>query len=292
MKFNNIKLFSLFAILFFGALVSCEDESSTEDLIGSQNYVSFEENSTVYLVAGETMVKQAKVYASQASSVDRVVQLRVVTEIVSAPTVVGVPVNPTTTTANAANYSVATSVTIPAGAKEASFPVEIMGVGIGTGKVIVIEMVPQDGINLSTIVSGTQTNQNLTAISKRLLINIKEICGQNLLRIQINTDQYGSETTWELYSNSNLDTPIASGGPYPDQANPGVYPRPNVDVCLPDGDYTFVIYDSPYSDGMDSGYGAGFYRLVTMQPNLSAEINEIARNGVFGAFDIVEFSLP
>lgn len=291
MKLNNIKFFSLFAILLFGVLVSCEDESSTEDTIGSQNYVSFEENSTVYVVGGETMVKQAKVYASQASSVDRTVQLRVVTEPISAATVVGVPVNPSTTTANAANYSVATSVTIPAGAKEASFPVEIQGVGIGAGKVIVIEMVPQDGINVSTIVSGTQTNQNLTAISKRLLINVREICGQNLLRVQINTDQYGAETTWELYNNNDLTTPINTGGPYTNQAAPGVYPRPNVDICLPNGDYTFVIYDQ-YSDGMDSGYGAGFYRLVTMQPNLSAEINEIARNGVFGAFDIVEFSLP
>lgn len=291
MKFNNIKLFSLFAILFFGVLVSCEDDSSTEDLIGSQNYVSFEENSTVYIVGGESMVKQAKVYASQVSSVDRTVQLRVVTEPISAATVVGVPVNNSTTTASPSSYSVATSVTIPAGAKEASFPVEIQGVGIGAGKVIVIEMVAQDGVNVSTTLAGTLTNNNLTGISKRLLINVREICGQNLLRIQINTDRYGSETTWELYSNTNLEVPIATGGPFPDQAASGVYPRPNVDVCLPNGDYTFVIYDQ-YSDGMDSGYGAGFYRLVTMQPNLSAEINEIARNGVFGAFDIVEFSLP
>ncbi|PKP17316.1 MAG: hypothetical protein CVU07_04410, partial [Bacteroidetes bacterium HGW-Bacteroidetes-23] len=232
-----------------------------------------------------------KVYASQASSVDRTIQLRVVTEPTSTAAIPNVQVNPTTTTADPAYYSVATSVTIPAGAKEASFPVEIQGFGIGAGKVIVIEMVPQEGINVSTIVQGTEASNNLTPISKRLILNVREICGQNLLRIQINTDQYGAETTWELYSNSNLDTPIVSGGPYTNQANPGVYSRPNVDVCLPNGDYTFVIYDQ-YSDGMDSGYGAGFYRLVTMQPNLSAEINEIARNGVFGAFDIVEFSLP
>lgn len=291
MKLNNIKFFSLFAVLFFGALVSCEDESSTDAVIGNQNYVSFEIDNTVYVVGGETMVKHAKVYASQASSVDRTIQLRVVTEPLSTATVPNVQVNPTRTTADPAYYSVATSVTIPAGAKEASFPVEIQGFGIGAGKVIVIEMVPQEGINVSTIVLGTQANNNITPISKRLILNIREICGQNLLRVQINTDRYGSETTWELYNNNDLTTPINTGGPYPDQAASGVYPRPNVDICLPNGDYTFVIYDQ-YSDGMDSGYGAGFYRLVTMKPDLSAEINEIARNGVFGAFDIVEFSLP
>ena len=289
MKFNNIKLFSLCAILFFGGLVSCEDESSTEDLIGSQNYVSFENNSVVLVGGGETVVKEVTIYASQASSVDRTLDLEVITAPISAATVVGVPTNPSRTTANPAYYSVPASVTIPAGAKQVSFPIEIDGFDIGTGKTIVVEIKPQAGLVVASSLSGTLTNNNLTANSKRLILNIKEVCNLNPVRIQITTDRYGSETTWELYD--SLGEVIASGGPWADGSANQAYPRPNVDVCLGSGTYTFVIYDS-YGDGMNTGTGVGFYRLVHMNSDFTVEGAQIATGGTFSDFDSVEFTLP
>ncbi|NMH25603.1 hypothetical protein [Flavobacterium solisilvae] len=268
---------------------SCEDKSSSDDVIGSQNFVSFENNSTVLVVGGETVVKQAKVYASQVSSVDRVLELDVITAPISAATVVGVPTNPTTTTANPSYYSVPASVTIPAGSKEASFPIEIQGFDIGTGRTIAIEIKPQPGLIVASSLSGSLANNNLTANSKRLVLKIKEICDKNPLRIQIATDRYGSETTWELYDGDFAV--IASGGPYTDQAASGVYLKPNIDLCLPSGSYTFVVYDE-YSDGMNSGYGAGYYRLVNMNSDFTVEGTQIAKNGTFGANDVVEFTLP
>lgn len=276
MKLNNIKLFSMFAVLFMVVFASCEDESSTEDLIGSQNYVSFENNKSVLVGTGETSVIDVTIYASQASSSDRTLQLEV------APT----------STASPDVYSMPTSVTIPAGEKQVTFPVSIEGSGLGSaGKTIIIGIVAQEGVNVASTYSGSQTLGTYAVTSKRITITAKEGCTANPLRIQIVTDQYGSETTWELYNNSDMVNPIAEGGPYTDAAANGAYPQPNVDLCLESGTYTFVIYDV-YSDGMDSGYGAGFYRLVHMNEDFTVEGAEIAKNGVFGAFDTVEFIMP
>lgn len=289
MKLNNIKFFSFFAILFIGALVSCEDESSTENLLGGQNYVSFENSSVVLIGAGETVVKEAKIFASNAASVDRTIELMVITAPISAAAIPNVPTNPSTTTANPAYYSVPASVTIPAGAKEASFPIEIDGFDIGTGKTIVVEIKPQPGLVVAASISGTEANNNITANSKRLILNIKEVCNLNPVRIQITTDRYGSETTWELYD--SLGEVIASGGPWADGSANQAYPRPNVDVCLGSGTYTFVIYDS-YGDGMNTGTGVGFYRLVHMNSDFTVEGAQIATGGTFSDFDSVEFTLP
>lgn len=289
MKLNNIKFFSLFAILLFGALVSCEEESSTEDLIGGQNYVSFENNTIVLIEAGQTVVKEVTIYASQAASVDRTLELQVITAPISAATVIGVPTNPSTTTANPDYYSVPTSVTIPAGAKEVSFPIEIEGFDIGTGRTIVVEIKPQPGLMVASSLSGSLTNDNLTANSKRLILNIKEVCNLNPIRVQITTDRYGSETTWELYN--SLGAVIASGGPWADGTANQAYPRPNVDLCLESGTYTFVVYDS-FGDGMNAGTGVGFYRLVKMNTDFTVEGEVIATGGTFSDFDSVEFTLP
>lgn len=287
MKLNSIKFFSMCIVLFFGALVSCEDESSTEDLVGSQNYVSFENNRTALISTGETVVVDAKVFASQVSSVDRTLELVLITAPVTATSPDRV-----TTTADPAVFSMPASVTIPAGSKQASFPVTILGSGLGsTGKTIVIGIVPQEGLMVATTYAGTQDAGNFATASKRLVITAKEVCNANPLRVQIYTDRYGSETSWDLFNSNDLENPIASGGPFTDQTTNNAFKKPDVDLCLESGSYTFVVYDS-YGDGMNSGTGAGYYRLVTMNSDFSTEILEIAKNGTFGAFDIVEFTLP
>ncbi|HXH18361.1 MAG TPA: hypothetical protein VNJ07_04685, partial [Chitinophagales bacterium] len=65
--------------------------------------------------------------------------------------------------------------------------------------------------------------------------------GQELVTIEITTDDYGSETTWSLFSQTT--GLIASGGPY--GSNATYYEQ----VCVDTGDcYRFVIYDA-FGDG-------------------------------------------
>lgn len=76
-----------------------------------------------------------------------------------------------------------------------------------------------------------------------------------LITVNILTDDYGSETTWELINNSNSQV-VASGGPYDSNTNYSTY------VCVQSSDcFTFNIYDS-YGDGICCSYGNGTYEIV------------------------------
>ncbi len=79
------------------------------------------------------------------------------------------------------------------------------------------------------------------------------------LDIIINPDQYPQETSWAIL-NSDLDT-IVTGGPYTDIID---YSPQTTQLCIPNGDYYFDIYDS-YGDGMEGslwGGQDGSYYLV------------------------------
>ncbi len=78
--------------------------------------------------------------------------------------------------------------------------------------------------------------------------------------LQLRTDNYGSETTWELALENG--TIVSSGGPYADGAETDITET----ICVsPDGCYEFTIYDS-YGDGICCGTvffpsGEGNYEL-------------------------------
>lgn len=83
---------------------------------------------------------------------------------------------------------------------------------------------------------------------------------QTNITIKITTDQYGSETTWNLKNAAGVN--VATGGPYTDGGGPGVYPQADVNITLPNDCYTFTINDS-YGDGMSSStYGFGGYQVL------------------------------
>ncbi|TMP87390.1 endonuclease I [Pseudoalteromonas ruthenica] len=76
-------------------------------------------------------------------------------------------------------------------------------------------------------------------------------CSEHTVTLTLHTDNYGSETSWEL---SQQGGNVANGSGYqPNQEY-------NEDMCLADGDYTFTIFDS-YGDGMCCGQGSGSYEL-------------------------------
>lgn len=101
------------------------------------------------------------------------------------------------------------------------------------------------------------------------------------ITVQINTDAYGSETTWNIKNSGG--TTVASGGPYTDQTSAGSFPQTPVNLTLPDGCYTLNVLDS-YGDGMDAGYGAGFY-------SIKYGTTTVLTGGVFTDADQRKFSI-
>ena len=99
-----------------------------------------------------------------------------------------------------------------------------------------------------------------------------EIAGT--LTVNLTTDQYAAETSWELVDASG--TLVASN---PALANETEYSN---DYELEAGSYTWTIFDS-WGDGICCGYGYGGYQLLL-------DGVEIANGGEFGAEESVQFS--
>lgn len=74
------------------------------------------------------------------------------------------------------------------------------------------------------------------------------------VEVNILTDNYGDETSWEITDASN--TVVASGDGFSDNAQNDLL------ACLDDGCYTFTIFDS-YGDGICCDFGNGNYELVS-----------------------------
>lgn len=100
-------------------------------------------------------------------------------------------------------------------------------------------------------------------------------CSDNSGSFDLTTDNYGSETSWQI-TNSQSSV-VASGSGY---ARNTTY---NESLCLPDGSYTLTVNDS-YGDGICCQYGQGQY-------NLSFNSQTVASGDVFGSSESSNFSL-
>ncbi|WJG10523.1 endonuclease [Aliiglaciecola sp. LCG003] len=78
-------------------------------------------------------------------------------------------------------------------------------------------------------------------------------CATNSGTLSLTTDNYGSETSWQI-TNSSASV-VASGSGYASNTN---YSE---EVCLTDDSYTFTINDT-YGDGICCSYGSGSYSLA------------------------------
>ena len=86
------------------------------------------------------------------------------------------------------------------------------------------------------------------------------------VRVELLTDIYGSEITWDIVDVSTGQV-WAAGGPYPNISPYNAANALYVDtVCLPDGgSYEFRIEDT-YGDGLDDGTNAGWYQVDVLCP--------------------------
>lgn len=76
-------------------------------------------------------------------------------------------------------------------------------------------------------------------------------CDGSIFSLQLLTDLYGVEITWTL-TNQDTSNTVFSGGPYGNEL------LIEVEECINEGCYVFVIVDSAY-DGICCGYGTGNY---------------------------------
>lgn len=80
--------------------------------------------------------------------------------------------------------------------------------------------------------------------------------------LTINTDNYGSETTWEVLTQTG--EVVLSGGGYPNVIGGATY---TYNMCLDSACYVFKVYDS-YGDGLCCQFGQGSYTIVDEYSNV------------------------
>jgi endonuclease I len=93
--------------------------------------------------------------------------------------------------------------------------------------------------------------------------------------VTLNTDNYGSETSWQLRTAAG--TTIGGGS---NLANNRTYTD---EFCLNEGDYNFVITDA-YGDGICCQYGQGSYSIAT-------DAETLASGGQFGSSETKTFTI-
>ena len=103
--------------------------------------------------------------------------------------------------------------------------------------------------------------------------NFSSVGSGSTVTLDILTDNYPAETTWEIIDQTNSST-VASGGPYT-----GTQTNYAQDICLANGCYELIFYDS-FGDGMQYNGVVGNYILTDPLGNTLAEI---VTGGNFGS---------
>ncbi len=133
-----------------------------------------------------------------------------------------------------------------------------------TEEVTVGNVNPSSPTTYTIVISSTDDDASNNTLSQ--LISPAPSSTTTNVTINITTDRYGSETTWELKNSSG--TTIASGGPYANMSSNGTTTQPVVNATLVNGEcYTMTVFDE-YGDGMDSGYGQGFFNVKDANNNI------------------------
>ena len=89
------------------------------------------------------------------------------------------------------------------------------------------------------------------------------VCDGVDVTVSITFDNYPEETSWQITDGGSV---VASGGTYASSPDGSTL---EVSQCLPDGCYTFTIFDS-YGDGICCSYGSGSYVVTDEFGNILA----------------------
>jgi len=153
-----------------------------------------------------------------------------------------------------------------------------------TGNIVIPagELTAKTALTINSDVVSINSLKTLTLVldESSLDVTYEKFCATNDIVLNINFDDYGSETTWDIKDNSDNST-VFSGGPYTNTDT--TYQEI---MTLLGGEYTFTIYDA-YGDGICCNYGEGSYTL-----DLSGCPLNIVTGGSFAASQSTTFSIP
>ena len=130
----------------------------------------------------------------------------------------------------------------------------------------------------SMVNPNNQTDPNTSNDALSIEFGIPPLIPTNLVKFELKTDQYPTETTWKVRNSAG--TILYSGGPY-SGANT-VYTATwefNEFDC-----FTYTIYDQ-YGDGICCVYGNGYYKLMDENDNV------LIQGGQFGSQETKPFEL-
>ena len=222
--------------IIVGILISfaynCEEDLPS----GSTDYVAFEAEpvagtGTFKVAKDATSTKDIKVYSGTTTGSARTYSIAVL---------------PSSTLA--ANYSVPSTVTIPANSN------------VGT---LSISVTDDDTLQFvaQTLVLDLVDEAGPTSYGRNLVVNVTELCLDTEVLFSLDLDNWPDESSWEIYDLSGTTpTVIFSGGPY---VNPDDdFAALRFSFCLAAGEYGVVVYDSWGDGGPTYSVSAGATTLV------------------------------
>jgi len=122
----------------------------------------------------------------------------------------------------------------------------------------------------------------MTGSSESTEIEVGCLPDQEMVTLDLLTDNYPGETTWELKNtNSDAGTSMYTGGPYSDSGK-----LHSEIMCANKGEsYDFTLYDS-YGDGICCSYGTGSYTVKRGEETVKES------NGQFLSSETTSFTVP
>lgn len=136
---------------------------------------------------------------------------------------------------------------------------------------------------LNTSVSDPNgvTDENNSNNNSANTFNVPHTFDTETIELELTTDDYASETGWELRDANGTVIQSVTAGYYTANNNTTTE---TIDLPVDNVCYTFVLTDS-YGDGICCGYGDGAYTLRDSSGNI------IATGDVFGSEDATEFNV-
>ncbi|KJD31492.1 hypothetical protein PK35_13835 [Tamlana nanhaiensis] len=247
MKKIGIIITLIFSIVLF---TDCKENDDTPAIL-SIDYVGFESDFQIGVDPSGTVSKEVKIAVSQLSGSERTFNLSINSDL---------------TTANPSAYSIPSSVSIPANSKSGSFLVEVIGTNVNASG------------NDLLVINIIDETENLF-ISDPISLNLKQVCPNPELILDITFDTYPEEIYWVISDESD-NTVFESITPAAYGAYTGLTGGITRNMCLQSGTYTFTILDG-YEDG------AGPFTLTLEDGTLLG-----SSDGAYGAGTTITFTIP
>lgn len=238
----------LFILIIIFGIFSCE-KNEDNPTVTKINYVGFESGFIIGVDPVGITSQEVVIASSNTDNNPRTYNLNINTDL---------------TTADPNSYNIPTMVTIPANSNIGMFIMDVNGKYVNP--------IGDDIVSISF-----STNDDTLFISNPISLNLKQVCSNPELILDITFDNWPEEIYWVIID-SNNDTIFESATPPGFGAYENLTGGISRTFCLTPGNYTFQIYDQ-FNDG------AGPFSL-TFDNNLI-----FSSNGSYGGFTQTTFSI-